>query len=309
MTKALKTTDYPTKNSLNNLVAVVDNDLNRVFSRLLDRDCSQNTRLAMGSDLRSFFKWYSSANGEQFSFQRVTARDIRDYKAAMQQADLSVATVNRRLVTLNQFFIAAMHEGMIKKNPAADVKQLSKQPLAPKGLTQQDARKLLKEVEVRGNLRDRCIIELMVGAGLRVSEVVALRPPDIYRGDRRGHATIHNSKGNKTRNVPLNKELRAILKEFEATGKQGNTQLFVGQRGALTPLAVNKIVEKYAKKAGVQASPHTLRHTFAYAFLKAHPSEIVALSQILGHSNINTTAIYTQNRLEDLQEKVEAIGF
>jgi site-specific recombinase XerD len=81
--------------------------------------------------------------------------------------------------------------------------------------------------------------------------------------------------------------------------------VFMGQRGALTAIAVNKIVEKYAKRANVRLSPHTLRHVFAYNYLQSNPSDIVGLSQILGHANIQTSAIYTQNRMEDLQERVE----
>jgi integrase/recombinase XerC len=181
---------------------------------------------------------------------------------------------------------------------------LRMQELAPMSLTPQDARKFLKEVEVRGVLRDMAIMELMIGGGLRVSEVVHLKVSDIELSERKGAVLIRNAKGGKTRRVPLRQSLRSLLTHYLDEYKPTNN-LFTGQRGVLTTHAVTKLVAKYGKKADITLSPHTLRHTFAFAFLAENPSEIVALSQILGHSNINTTAIYTQNRLENLQEKIE----
>ena len=99
--------------------------------------------------------------------------------------------------------------------------------------------------------------------------------------------------------------MEAYLTLFDAKLEE---KLFIGQRGPLTTIAFNKIVEVYAKKAQIKCSPHTLRHTFAYAYLERNPGDIVGLAQILGHSNIQTTAIYTQHRLEDLQERVEGLN-
>ncbi len=316
MTQALQTTDYPTENSLDNINLlvlkevedVVYESMESILRKMGERDYSSNTAIAIWRDLKNFIAWYMEINNEAFRFERVTQRDIRDYRDQAMKKELSVATINRRLSTLNQFFSVAVEHQYIEKNPVSGVKQLAKQSLAPKSLSQSETRRLLKEVEIRGNLRDRCIVELMIGAGLRVSEVVGLRISDVSITERKGHVTVRNGKGNKTRIVPLAKGLRELLEQHIAESPKTTSKLFMGQRGALSSLAVNKIVEKYAEKAGVEASPHTLRHTFAYSFLKEHPSEIVALSQILGHSNINTTAIYTQNRLEDLQEKVETVS-
>ena len=145
----------------------------------------------------------------------------------------------------------------------------------------------------------------MLGAGLRASEVVALKRENVEISERKGSLVIYSGKGNKTRQVPLNSKIRSLLLEYTKDSTNEGT-LFLGQRGGLkTPISLNKILDFYAKKAGIRCHPHSLRHTFAYNYLKNNPSDIVGLAQILGHSNINTTAIYTQNRLEDLQEKVE----
>ncbi len=303
MVNTAKSLSYPIKNSLNNVTAVVDADLQRVMCALLGEDYSDNSRRALISDIKHFFLWYTQVNGETFQFDRVTERDIRDYRDTMKK-ELSVATVNRRLISLRRFFEVAQEADYMQESPAKKIKSLSTQPLAPKGLTQQETRQFLKEVELRKNLRDRAMIELMVGAGLRVSEVVALIVDDVKLSERKGYVTVRNAKGNKTRKVPLSRSVRLLLSEY-LQEQQPTQSLFMGQRGPLTALAVNKVVEKYAKKAGLKLSPHILRHTFAYNYLKEHPGDIVALAQMLGHSNINTTAIYTQNRMEDLQEKVE----
>ena len=86
------------------------------------------------------------------------------------------------------------------------------------------------------------------------------------------------------------------------------TEHFIlGERGRLTPVAINKVINFYAKKAGMKCHPHALRHTFAYNYLEQHPGDIVGLKLILGHANLNTTAIYAQHTLDDLMRKVEGM--
>lgn len=308
MQTALIPTEHRLQNSLNNVSIVTDDALRQVVGALLGSDYSLNSRKALASDLKHFLAWYVATNGEGFSFKRVTQRDITDYREAMKKGGLAVATINRRLITLKRFFAVAAEQEVTsaEKNPTSKVKTLRAQELAPKSLTPQDARRFLKEVEVRGNLRDMAIMELMIGAGLRVSEVINLEASDIELSERKGTALIRNAKGGKTRTVPLRLSVRTLLSQYieqhKPTGK-----LFMGQRGTLTTHAITKLVAKYGRKAGVILSPHTLRHTFSTSFLVENPSEIVALSQILGHRSVATTAIYTQNRLEDLQAKVDAV--
>lgn len=300
---------YPDQNCIDN-VSVIDQDLERVVKRLLSEDYSPNSRRAIQTDLKSFIGWYMQKNGETFKIRRVTERDVRDYRDEASKGGHAVATVNRRLTTLKRLFAVAVEESVIpsEKNPTLKVKMLAVQQLAPKGLTQQMTRSFLREVDIRGNVRDRAMIELMLGAGLRVSEVVHLTLADIAISERKGTVVIRHSKGNKTRTVPLSLNVRTALGDYLQAAKPID-RVFVGQRGALTAIAVNKIVGKYGEKAKVSLSPHTLRHTFAFNYLRSNPGDIVGLSQILGHGNINTTAIYTQNRLEDLAEKVDAIGY
>ncbi len=297
------------ENSIDN-IPLVDHDLEKVIRRLLSEDYSPNSRRAIQTDLKSFIGWYVQTNGEAFSFKRLVDRDIRDYRDEAKKHGHAVATVNRRLVTIKRLCAAAVEEGVIppEKNPASKVKLLAAQSLAPKGLTAQETRRFLKEVELRGKLRDTALVELMLGAGLRVSEVAHLTLADIHISERKGTAVIRHSKGNKTRTVPLSPKVREVLGAYLQERKH-DEPLFRSQRGALTAIGIHKLVQKYGEKAKLKLSPHTLRHAFAFNYLRSNPGDIVGLSQILGHSNINTTAIYTQNRLEDLQEKIEQVTY
>lgn len=259
--------------------------------------------------MKHFIGWFLSANGEAFSFSRLTQRDIVDYKRYCQEkCNFTPKTVNRRLSSVKTLCDIAVDENCLQKNPSKDVKSLPLQPLAPKGLEKRELRALLKEVEIRGNQRDQLILEMLCGAGLRASELINLKVEDLEISERRGVLHIRNSKGGKSRLVPLNANLRALVAKY-LQQYQPKSYLLVGQRGNLTAIAINKIIEVYAKKAHVKCSPHTLRHNFAYNYLTQNPSDIVGLSQILGHSNLNTTAIYTQHRLEDLQDRVESMTY
>ena len=296
---------YPAKKSQYNICT--DSEL--ALKALFCRDYSENSRIGMAHDLKSYFKWFEDVNGEPFSLKRCSSMDIIDFRSFCQNRGLAVGRVTRKLCTLKQFLKTAKSEGLIEKNPAESVKHLAQQTLAPRGLTQPEARKLLKEIELRGSLRDMLIVQLMIGAGLRVSEVSNLQVQDVHISERKGYIDVRHSKARKTRQVPLNAKLRALLTKYIETTKPTG-KLFFGQRGELSIAGIQQLVKRYAEKAGLKTThSHSLRSTFAYAYLQANPSDIVGLAQILGHQNINTTAIYTRHRLDNLQERVEGIPY
>lgn len=307
MQNALVTVEQTPKNSLNNVSAVVSGDLERVMAALLQRDYSRNSFKAIASDMRHFLSWYEHKNGEAFSFQRVMPRDIADYRAEMGRK-LAPASVNRRLASVKVFLKEAVELGVLQKSPAQGVKQLPTQGLAPKGLTRQEARKLLKEVEIRGSLRDLLAVNLLLLAGLRASEAVNLTVSDIEISERKGSLLIRNSKGNKTRKVFANQQLRELLARYIEKYKPTD-KLLLGERGAIQQLALNGIVGKYAALAGISATPHTLRHTYSYYYLEQNAGDIVGLAKLLGHSSVQTTQIYCQHSEAQLAERVEAVSF
>lgn len=312
--------NYPPSNSINKIIPVPQNSCIRedslpIFQELLNKDISENTKKAIISDLKHFVEWFANTNKEPFSFDRLTTRDIADYKRYCQEKlNHTPRTINRRLASIKTLCGTAVEKGKIQVDPSKGVKQLPIQPLPPRKLEKNELRALLREAELRMRayskfIRDVLILHLLCGAGLRVSEVVNLKVEDVDITERKGSALIRNSKGGKTREVPLNAILRDLIKEYLDSPYHDSEYLIVGQRGKMTPLAINKMLDYYAKKAGIKCSPHCLRHTFSYNYLSQRENDIVGLSQILGHSNLNTTMIYTKHRLENLQEAVENMSY
>lgn len=298
--------DYPRRNSLNNN----SEDFGLAFDTLMSSDYWDNTKRAIFADMKDFVGWYNWINDEPFDFRRCSRRDIIDYKAWLIHEEKSTSTINRRLSHLKLFFKTGLELWFISKLPTQGVKQLPRPSAMPKALSQSELRKFLKEVDIRGNIRDRLIVELMAFAGLRVSEVVAIKAGHVQISERRGEVFIPHSKWNKTRKVPICRTLRETFGEFykKHPAEEPDAFLFQWQRWTLTERGINRLIDVYWWLSGVFTHPHAFRHTFATNFLKQNPGELVVLSQILGHTNINTTAIYTQQSFQSLQDKVEDIN-
>ena len=161
-----------------------------------NQDFTANTRRAVIQDLRKFAAWFASTNAEPFRIQRVTTRDITDFKDGLRrERKQSVATVNRALVTLRRFFTWLAEKGHVASNPVAAVKELRRQQLAPKGLERPVVRRLLREIELRQDVRAGAIFALFLYTGCRVGDAVALDLDDLMLGERSGsvvYRTLRN---------------------------------------------------------------------------------------------------------------------
>jgi integrase/recombinase XerC len=283
-----------------------------LVSTFLDQhDFAEGTRRLIGLDIRQFARWFTTANGEKFTVGRVTMRDVLDYRDHLRREKAqAVATVNRSLVLLRRFFGWLVEQGHITANPAKGVKQLRKQPLAPKGLDRSQVRRILREVELRQDLRANAVLSLMLYAGARISDVVGLELHDLEINERSGSATFRQGKGNKQRTVPLPLPCRRAVQAYlEVRPPIKSAAVFVGERGPLGERGIRAIVEKYGTICGIDLHPHLLRHTMAHRFLEDNPGDLVSLSQILGHSNINTTALYCQRTQGQLGEASEKLNY
>lgn len=115
------------QNSLNNVSVdprTYSIEVSQVVTGMMERDCGQNTKKALLSDLRSFLSWYEAKNEESFSFSRAIQRDVLDFRRDSQSLGFSVATINRRLVTVRRFFTEAIAGGHLSTNPTDGVRQL-----------------------------------------------------------------------------------------------------------------------------------------------------------------------------------------
>jgi site-specific recombinase XerD len=266
--------------------------------------------------LAHFATWSEQSYDEPFEPAAIIPRDVTDWKAYQQTVEkVKPATFNLRLVALSRFFEWAVTRGHVQKDPTVDVQSIRLESRRPKSLNGRFVRRLLRQINKAENERDAAIVELLLGAGLRVSELLALKRGDITLGERSGKVIVRYGKGGLYRRVPLTKPVRKALRVYLDTRPQleEDDLIWVGERGPLQDRgSVLYLLKKYAFQAGLDESlisPHILRHTFAARYLKANPDDLRGLAAILGHSNLNTVMIYTEpstNELASRMEKAEA---
>jgi len=263
-------------------------------------------------DLRHFSYWFTQTNSEGFSPTLITPLDIKDYRRyLMVQLRAKPATVNRRLAALHRFCLWARGKGLITDDPTEAIKGVEKERhLAPKSLNRNQIHPLIRATQRYGNRRDVAIVQLLRNTGIRVSELANLRLSDLAISDRKGRIVVRWGKGGKYREIDLNADARQAIGDYlEVRPNVSDDHLFIGQRGTgLSARAIESLVTKYAGWAGLQrVTPHVLRHTFGKQLLDAGEN-LVTVATLMGHSRLDTTAIYTRPNAQDLEKAVERLA-
>jgi len=223
---------------------------------------------------------------------------------------VAAATLQRKVACLRSFYRHLRREQLIERDPTAELRGPRRSKRLPKVLSRDEVRHLLEQPlgSSPAALRDRALLETMYACGLRASEAVALELAEL---DLEAGILRARGKGSKERIVPIGTKaieaLRAYVKHGRPrlVGIRDERHLFVNLRGVgLSRQGLYKIVQRHARTAGLQdrMSPHTLRHTFA-THLLAGGCDLRSLQEMLGHSDIGTTQIYTHlstDRLRDV---------
>jgi len=257
-----------------------------------------------------FVKWNHRTYGTDFDPSTIIERDIVDWKAYQQSVERAQpSTINLRLTAVSSYFTWVVGQGQAAENPARGVKGIVRTKLQPRALDKKAERLILRSVHQYGSLRDIAIVELLLGTGLRVSELLDLRLGDVKIGERGGKVTVRRGKRAIYREIPLTSNVRKTLVAYMGLidcSKPG-AGLWRSQRGELQDRsAINRMLGKYALLARIEPfGPHVCRHTFSVRYLEKNPGDLRGLAALLGHRSLNTVMIYTEPTLEELAARME----
>lgn len=263
---------------------------------------SKNTIASYGKDLELFEKFLAQENIE---FKQVNKQVLKDYLFLLHKEKLKATSIARKISCLKNFFKFLVNENFISDNPALNLEAPKREAKLPKFLSEEEILKLLKAAE--DDLRLSCMIEILYAAGLRVTELVSLPFVSVQReGTSLRNYLIVKGKGDKERIAPLNKAAIKKLLEY-LSEREESPWLFPGHAKGkhLTRQAFHKMLKDLAIAAGLDPArvhPHVIRHSFATHLLN-NGVDLRVLQELLGHSDISTTEIYTHildSKLRDL---------
>ena len=274
----------------------------------VERGLSPHTIDAYRRDISQYISWL------KVDFLKADSFLIGEYVGKLREKEYEASSITRKLSAIRMFYKFLYMEGKVDYNPLEEITSPRRGRKLPAYLSEKEVDELLS-TSFPDNLygiRDRAILEVLYGAGLRISELVGLNIGDL---NLRGGWVKVLGKGSKERIVPLGREacrwVRNYLKEKGDGKGEENTEkipLFLNRYGnRLSRQSCWKIIKKYARRAGISKniSPHTLRHSFATHLLSGD-ADLRAVQELLGHANIDTTQIYThisQERLRKVYKK------
>lgn len=278
---------------------------------LAERGLSVRTVEAYRQDMELFLLYldeWDMGRGAAASRQAVQLgeQDIMLFLAWLRSRQNTGRSLARRLSALRSFFAFAVEEKVLSANPAALLESPRLPHYLPEVLSREEMERLLAQPDLRdkSGRRDRCLMEVLYAAGLRVSEVCELTLEDLDL--QRGLVRVFG-KGGKERLVPLHAEAQARLQDYIAHCRPefspNSHLLFVNRSGnGLTRQYVWKAIKKYALTAGIrrEISPHTFRHSFATHLLEGG-ADLRSVQVLLGHADISATEIYTHVQAERLR--------
>lgn len=264
-----------------------------------EKNLSDNTTISYKNDLLKFVSFLNVNNIDDFD--KVDTKIISQFFENQKKENISMSTTARYMSSIKNFFQYLEDNNYIHKNPTLVLTNVKISRKLPDVLTFEEVEKILNTPNVNeiSGLRDKAILELLYSSGLRVSELINLKINYLFLEE---EIIRVFGKGSKERVVPIGSSAINWIKKYLINSRpffenklKSQNYLFLNKRGTkLSRMFIWQIVDKYSKKAGIQKEvhPHIFRHSFATHLLEGG-ADLRAVQEMLGHSDISTTQIYT----------------
>lgn len=287
-------------------------EIDRFLTYLQSEDIATGTLANYRINLPLFAQWLAD---RELTITQLTPGTMKEYKEDLKRR-YKPHTVNRKLSYVSALLRWCVQNGYIAENPMVRIKGVRSENY-PKWLTQEQVKIVLQAAqaavdEARSKqldftltvaLRMQAITIFLLNTGLRVSELCDLRLSDIQNEV----VTVRWGKGDKRRTIPMNEQAKAALEAWLQVRKSESDYVFVTS-GRMTRQLVQWHLSELGKVLGFRLTPHLLRHTFGKS-LADQGVPLDRIARLMGHSDVNTTAIYTMPGLEDLRQAVKTLRF
>ncbi|MCP3658879.1 MAG: tyrosine-type recombinase/integrase [Bacteroidetes bacterium] len=273
-----------------------------------EKRSSLHTIKSYHTDLIQFSKFLED-NGN-LEIENTDIKQLREWIISLVKKDISPKSINRKLASLRTFFKYLIKKEKIKINPVIYIPSLKMEKSLPNYISENDILLFIKNYKFKENFqeyRDKLLIELIYGTGIRLSELINVKVND-FNYDSKELTVL--GKRNKQRIIPIPAPILSIFKKYislrnDIINKRVNSEfLFLTDKGKiLYPMLVQRIVKKYLNifKQQNKISPHILRHSYATHLLN-NGADISSIKELLGHSNLSTTQIYTHVSIDRLKK-------
>ncbi|MBI0092953.1 site-specific tyrosine recombinase XerD [Lactobacillus sp. M0403] len=265
----------------------------------IERGLSDNTIFAYRQDLMDFLAFLKKEGLDSWPTKAV---DIDAFLAEQRDLNKATSSISRMISSLRKFYQWLVRQNIQKINPMLEIDSPKKEHRLPVALSVDEVTKLLDQPDITKKLgiRDRALLETLYATGIRVSELINLKFSDLHEELKLLKVL---GKGSKERLIPISDVAISWIKSYQEkvrdplllkSGKYTDTIFLNNRGGTLTRQAVWQIIKRYCQMAGIRknVTPHTLRHTFATHLLE-NGADLRVVQEILGHSDISTTQIYT----------------
>lgn len=270
-----------------------------------EKRLSKHTILAYSTDLAQFSVFYYGFHGLS-TIENAQFSDLRSWIVSLSDQKLEHKSINRKMATLRAFYRYLLIKGKISDDPTKLLKSLKVPKNLPVYLEEKSTKSLFEKVDFGNDFsdrRDKLILELLYGTGIRLSELINIKTLDI---DFTGKKIKVLGKRNKYRIMPLSTSILNTISSYLEQRQDLHThqELLLTDKGMpLYPMFVQRLTSKYLEIVSTisKKSPHVLRHTFATHLLN-NGAELTAIKELLGHSSLAATQIYTHNSINKLKE-------